>query len=267
MLSVASSTWNNYSYAWQLWGSYVSVINLNAMDISERAVLGFLNLLMGKQYSWSHINKLAGVIFFLKLNNLPGCLRFFSVGQALKGYRKVNFTADSRKPLTLLMLRRLCLITAEICFSEYEALLLKPVFTLTFFAALRIFPDSLGLFIPNSKTDIFGKGHWLGLNFCSDVSICPVCMVQGYITNRPNLHTNLFIHIDGTPITKYQFTMVFKKCLMTLNMHHMQFSSHSFRIGAATEAAQIGFNEVKIKNIGRWKSAAYKSYIRPNTSI
>lgn len=131
--SVAPTTWNNYSYAWQLWGSYIAAINLTPLDVSEKTALGFLNLLMGKHYSWSHINNLlAGVSFFLKLNNLPSCLTFFSFRQALKGNRKVNFTVDRTKPITLLLLRKLCLITAEICYSDYEALMFKAVFTLTF---------------------------------------------------------------------------------------------------------------------------------------
>ncbi len=40
------------------------------------------------------------------------------------------------------------------------------------------------------------------------------------------------------------------------------FSSHSFRIGAATSAAQKGLTKHQIQTLGRWSSEAFQSYIR-----
>lgn len=77
---------------------------------------------MRKQYSWSHINKiLLGVSFFKKLYNLPGCMSLFSVHQVMKGYIKYIFCTDSRQPITLKILKKLCQATFVICFSEFEA--------------------------------------------------------------------------------------------------------------------------------------------------
>ncbi|MGL5102545.1 MAG: hypothetical protein ACRC6N_08390, partial [Plesiomonas sp.] len=44
------------------------------------------------------------------------------------------------------------------------------------------------------------------------------------------------------------------------------FSSHSFRIGAATTAAQKGLSQHQIQTLGRWSSEAFKSYIRSDRS-
>ena len=40
------------------------------------------------------------------------------------------------------------------------------------------------------------------------------------------------------------------------------FSSHSFRIGAATVAARNGVPDHLIQSMGRWSSNAYQLYIR-----
>jgi hypothetical protein len=44
-------------------------------------------------------------------------------------------------------------------------------------------------------------------------------------------------------------------------MHHSSSSSHSFRRGGATLAAQTGISSSLIQLMGDWKSDAYKKYI------
>ncbi|MEE6468146.1 hypothetical protein FKM82_008176 [Ascaphus truei] len=61
----------------------------------------------------------------------------------------------------------------------------------------------------------------------------------------------------------YQFSRVFRVCLERLGMKAAQFGTHSFRIGAATEAARAGLAGEVIQRIGRWESKRYRSYVRP----
>jgi len=44
------------------------------------------------------------------------------------------------------------------------------------------------------------------------------------------------------------------------------YNTHSFRIGAATSAESAGLTESQIKSMGRWKSDAYRHYIKPSSS-
>ena len=44
-----------------------------------------------------------------------------------------------------------------------------------------------------------------------------------------------------------------------------KYKSHSFRIGAASMAAEQGLSDAQIRLMGRWKSNAFKKYIRINS--
>ena len=49
---------------------------------------------------------------------------------------------------------------------------------------------------------------------------------------------------------------VFRACGMNIQ----RYKGHSFRIGAASEAAHRGFSDAQIRLMGRWKSDALKKY-------
>lgn len=66
------------------------------------------------------------------------------------------------------------------------------------------------------------------------------------------------------PLTKYQFNAVLKRSLLSLGLGGFKVSTHSFRIGAATEAARLGLDESVIMRLGRWESRCYSIYVRPD---
>ncbi|CAH2324730.1 micronuclear linker histone poly -like, partial [Pelobates cultripes] len=57
------------------------------------------------------------------------------------------------------------------------------------------------------------------------------------------------------------FTKVFRAGLGKLGLPAGRFGTHSFRIGAATEAARLGLGDEVVKRIGRWESVRFRSYI------
>ena len=89
--------------------------------------------------------------------------------------------------------------------------------------------------------------------------------LHSYLNARPKYPGQLLGHIDGSPLTYYQFNQVLKRALAFLNMDTSVFKSHSSRIGAATHMYLQGIPENIIKSKGRWRSDAFKSYIRPQS--
>ena len=83
-----------------------------------------------------------------------------------------------------------------------------------------------------------------------------------FMKARPESSGMLFVHRNGSQLTRYQFQAVLKKASKFLGWQAKKFTSHSFRIGAATTAAMNGVHESLIMKKGRWKSGAVKSYFR-----
>lgn len=72
----------------------------------------------------------------------------------------------------------------------------------------------------------------------------------------------LFCHRDGSPLTKYQFGAVMSKALKGAGISGWKFGTHSFRTGAASTAAALGYSEEQIICVGCRSSRAYKAYVR-----
>ncbi|OCT95943.1 hypothetical protein XELAEV_18013634mg [Xenopus laevis] len=213
------------------------------------------------QHSVAYVKKQqAGISFFLRLFGQVDVTKAAVVKQFLKGWHKEKFVADKRKPITLDLLHKLLLVSESVCLSDYEATLFKLLFLLMFFAALRVseavsasklkqgglhvndvqlINNKLRVLIKKSKTDQLWIGSFERLN------LCPVKAYESFLAIRPNVDGSFFIHSDGLP---------------KLNMEPKAYKSHSFRIGAATQASLLGFGEGFIRRLGRWDSKRYRSF-------
>jgi hypothetical protein len=72
----------------------------------------------------------------------------------------------------------------------------------------------------------------------------------------------LFQNPDGTPVTYSQVSSHLKSAVQFIGLNPTHFKGHSFRIGAATYAASLGYSENLIKKLGRWNSDVFHRYIR-----
>jgi hypothetical protein len=68
--------------------------------------------------------------------------------------------------------------------------------------------------------------------------------------------------MDNTPVLRQYFTAQLRLALKFNDLDLSRYQTHSFRIGTATTAAASGYTEIQIQNMGRWKSNAFRKYIR-----
>ena len=94
------------------------------------------------------------------------------------------------------------------------------------------------------------------------VPFCPVKTLLKYCEVRGNRPGSLFCNSDQTPITVSQFNTELQHYLQYCGLDISRYKNHSFRIGGACHAADKGFSDAHIRALGRWKSDAFKVYLR-----
>ena len=112
-------------------------------------------------------------------------------------------------------------------------------------------PSYITVTLRQSKTDQFGVGTTIYIGK-TGTNLCPVAAAPGL----------LFIREDGSPLSRSWLVRAVRENLTEAGLDAMGYSGHSFRIGAATAAAQAGLSDSVIQLLGRWKSSAFLSYIR-----
>ena len=94
---------------------------------------------------------------------------------------------------------------------------------------------------------------------------CPFKVGREYLAIRGNYSTisePFFIFRDGTPVKPIHVRQLLKSLLKNLKLDHTLYSTHSFRIGRATDLQKAGHDIETIKKLGRWRSNAVYKYLR-----
>ena len=208
--------------------------------------------------------------------------------EMMKGYAKMGTTLDARLPITLPILLRIVQASVTICNSHYEITMFKAMCSLAFFAFLRIgeitachgAQDENILQVsqvekitgPNRQVSalqitFYNFKHQYNKSPFSIVvsrqaSLCPVQSMLDYLAIRGPQMGPLFMTSDGCHVLRSKFSTLLDQCIRSCNLNPARYKGHSFRIGAATHAAIQGLSDAKIRLLGRWKSDAFKRYIR-----
>ncbi|XP_044160756.1 uncharacterized protein LOC122945678 [Bufo gargarizans] len=284
--SVSRSTWLAYSSVWSQWEQLLDQVGGYEVVEDFQMLVYFIGLSYSSGVSVSVVSKrVAAVTFWLRLRGLVDVSKYFLVRQALKGYRLSAARPDTRRPVSWAVLQSLWETVGVVCLTPYEVCFFRAAFSLAFFRALRVSElvsgsrlcgggllrqdvcfsgEGLRCVLRRSKTDQEGKGVVIILRPLLGSVLCPVRCLEELLAVRLDVVGSLLMHVDGSALSRYQFVAVFRKCLVAAGYPAWEFASHSFRIGAAMEAARWGLGEEAIKRIGRWESRCYRSYVRPH---
>ncbi len=100
---------------------------------------------------------------------------------------------------------------------------------------------------------------WLGR---TSAVLCPVAALLAFLAIRGNTDGPLFMLEDGSVFTKVDFVSRLRSSLSQIGLESSEYAGHSFRIGAATTAAECGMEDSTIKMLGRWASDAFQVYVK-----
>lgn len=229
---------------------------------------------------------IAGIGAKHKLNGWSDPTDHFLLKKLLQGMSKLDRRQDLRKPITFQRQKQLIGILPIVCANVFEQKLFSAAYSVAFFGFLRVseivgqgeslkggragigYTDvelgkNLQIKIIGSKTDQAMRGEQVCMRRAEKhPEVCPVLAMQAYLRVRPCGPGLLFKHFDGSPLTRYQFQAILKKGAKVLGWEVSRFTSHSFRIGAATTAALNGTPVRRIMALGRWESQAVEKYVR-----
>ena len=121
-------------------------------------------------------------------------------------------------------------------------------------------PTCLQVRIKASKTDPFRSGCYIHIGRGA-FPLCAISAMSSFLHKRGNSPGPLFLLQNGQQLTREVLNSWLGTIFANAGIRG-NFSSHSFRIGAATVAARNGVPDHMIQTLGRWSSNAYRGYIR-----
>ncbi|XP_013416314.1 uncharacterized protein LOC106177917 [Lingula anatina] len=208
---------------------------------------------LAEKYRASSIRTyMAALSYKYKMDSLPDPTKSFIVQQTLKGLVRQMPSQDTRLPITVPILHTL-LQNLRYCLPDsYEILMYQAMFTTAFFGLLRVSEITTDattnhtLKVENIDWDYSSSAFTLRftsfkhsapssihrVRLVAQPVICPVISLTNFLHIRPTVsNAPLFIHRDGSPVTRSQFTRTLDACLLQSGLNSARIRSHSFRIG------------------------------------
>ena len=257
------------------------------LPITTDHIVMFIAFLKNKTLAARTISTYVSAISFIhRINQWPDPTNSFLIGKLLQFIHR-HKNVDSRLPITTSILDKLVNALMYTVSSKYDQILLVSMFTLAYHALLRIGEMTINnnnsknvlhlnqLEVTNIKLVIIfiNFKHSEGKTFRLEVlkhennKICALTALKSYLAVRGKKSGPLFINAKGTAVSRQFFQSALNDALAFCGLDKTLYKSHSFRIGFATEACAKGYSSEMIRTLGRWKSDAYKVYLRQSHQI
>lgn len=261
----------------------------SVLPLTSESIVLFIAYCKLKNLSFNTISTYISMLNYIqKMSNFPDISKCFVVKKALEGLRKLKAKPDNRLPITPIILEKLIESLSHLRICKFYQVLLKAMFLIAFHAFLRLgeitdngsqnhniqfsaitfniqdkIPTEIEINMQQFKHSV-GKSCFK-LNISRNEKrgeLCPVQALWEYCMIRGSKIGPLFCFLDGTPIPRSFFSKHLQVALSWANCDTHRYKGHSFRIGAASCAAAMGISDDQIQVMGRWKSNAFKKYIR-----
>lgn len=290
--SLAPSTRRTYSSVQQKFAQFCNIIGRSSPLPADERTLCLFTAHLAKSIQSRSIKVYLSAIRSLHIENgfadpIAGCQQLQLLIRGIK--RMQGHTTGQRLPITNQLLM---VIRGALDFRQHDHVMFWAACTLAYFGFLRAAeftvqnlksfdktthlqvedlafddrakPSCMELFIKASKTDPFRKGCKIYIGRGSQ-SLCAVSAMSSYLHIRGGRPGPLFLLQSGQPLSRERLTSWLRIIFTNANIGG-NYSSHSFRIGAATVAANNNVPPHLIQALGRWSSNAYLLYTRSDPS-
>lgn len=284
--SLTNSSLASYSHAWTVFKDFAEKYELIIeFPVKQHILVYYVAYLFSKDYAATTISSyLSAISYIHKLNSFGDPCSSFLIQKLLLSTRKLKPSQDVRIPITKNILHQICDFLPVTVSNAFEKALFKAMFLLAFYGFLRVGEITSCQKVINKNLILFnqisrqqdhliikfvtykhhmGKPFFLTIHSASNKKYCPVQCLEDYIKLRGVQNGPLFCYVPNIPVSRGKLSAVLKNCLSFAKLDMSRITSHSFRIGMASHCADIGMSDSKIRLLGRWKSDAFKSYIRP----
>ena len=288
--AVNKNTYAKYLRQFVEFKRFGSIIGENiTLPVSNSNITRFISFLYDKGYPWASIrNYLSSINYFHKINGHPPVCNNPVINYMRQSIQQNSRGTSLLKPISKELLVKIIEgVTNNKNFSTYNKILLKACYMLLYHACLRIGELAISNgnkeHILNRNQVIIKTGKSLKIKFHSfkhsrlaepslivathSGEYCPVKAMEEYLAIRRQKDScnALFTNCEGTEIRREEVTDPLQTVISSLGLNKKDYNSHSFRIGRTTDMYTAGVPIRKIKAAGRWKSEAFRKYIRMDT--
>ncbi|KAI2647038.1 Pro-Pol polyprotein [Labeo rohita] len=246
--AVSTRTIQSYLTAWKRFKTFHSAYSLSFPDFSLLSITSFISHLnINKNHQISSIKGyLSGIQFFHKLlyGSPSPHITNSQTSLPIKGYHSVH-TARTLDAMFILAFFGF-LRCSELAITSGFNPAIHPTIS-----DLEVLDDeTISYFIKHSKTDQTKKGHFIYI-FNLQSPIQPFQALLAFLHLRKSQSKlpsdPLFTDDFNRPATRFWFQKHLKSVLLLSGTPADNFSSHSFRKGAATTEAQKGLSQQQIQ--------------------
>ena len=281
-----------YQRAWavfrQFYAQFYGLAN-PSLPLGPNCIPLFISYLSFRKLAFSTITSyLAAISYVHKLRGFPDPTKSFLIQKLLTALSRQR-SADVRLPVTRPVLHELIRSLSFTNSSAFQRSLFAAMFIVAFYGLFRIgelatksthlassvvqfsnltflsrngVKHSAKITISTYKHNANNRPFDILLAREDSQPFCPVTGLLQYCKLRGDRPGPLFCHADNSPLSVHQFNSELQRCLTYCGLDTSRYKSHSFRIGGACHAADNGYSDAQIRALGRWKSDAFKVYLR-----